>query len=175
MHANRPLKMTCTAVLALALAACGDIAKLPFSAGVGPDPQLPPPVNTLIPTVKVAPARGWPDGVTPQTASGTTVTAFASGLDHPRWVYVLPNGDVLVAESTWPAWTPLFATAAAVVTDIGGVLSHCAIVAREYRIPAVVGTGEATKTLHDGQLLEVDGNNGVVRLLNGDNNANSQR
>ena len=102
MHANRPLKMTCTAVLALALAACGDIAKLPFSAGVGPDPQLPPPVNTLIPTVKVAPARGWPDGVTPQTASGTTVTAFASGLDHPRWVYVLPNGDVLVAESDAP-------------------------------------------------------------------------
>jgi pyruvate,water dikinase len=64
-----------------------------------------------------------------------------------------------------PPWTPLFATAAAVVTDIGGVLSHCAIVAREYRIPAVVGTGRATKTFQDGQLLEVDGNAGTVRVL----------
>ncbi|HSM69393.1 MAG TPA: PEP-utilizing enzyme, partial [Xanthomonadales bacterium] len=77
----------------------------------------------------------------------------------------LQPGDVLVTERTLPPWTPLFATAAAVVTDIGGVLSHCAIVAREYRIPAVVGTGRATKTFHDGQLLEVDGDVGVVRIL----------
>jgi pyruvate,water dikinase len=80
----------------------------------------------------------------------------------------LQPGDVLVAERTLPPWTPLFATAAAVVTDIGGVLSHCAIVAREYRIPAVVGTGRATKTFHDGQLLEVDGDAGIVRRLDGD-------
>jgi phosphohistidine swiveling domain-containing protein len=77
----------------------------------------------------------------------------------------LQPGDVLVTERTMPPWTPLFATAAAVVTDIGGVLSHCAIVAREYHIPAVVGTGRATKTLHDGQILEVDGNTGTVRIL----------
>jgi glucose/arabinose dehydrogenase len=102
MHANRTLETTCTTVLVVALAACGDTAKLPFSAGVGPDPTLPPPVKTLIPTVKVAPAKGWPDGVTPQSASGTTITAFARGLEHPRWVYVLPNGDVLVAESDAP-------------------------------------------------------------------------
>jgi pyruvate,water dikinase len=77
----------------------------------------------------------------------------------------LQPGDVLVTERTMPPWTPLFATAAAVVTDIGGVLSHCAIVAREYHIPAVVGTGRATKTLHDGQILEVDGNAGMVRIV----------
>jgi len=77
----------------------------------------------------------------------------------------LQAGDVLVTERTLPPWTPLFATAAAVVTDYGGVLSHCAIVAREYHIPAVVGTGRATKTFHDGQLLEVDGTAGVVRVL----------
>jgi hypothetical protein len=64
-----------------------------------------------------------------------------------------------------PPWTPLFATASAVVTDTGGALSHCAGVAREYRIPAVVGTGEATKVIKDGQLLEVDGDAGVVRII----------
>jgi phosphohistidine swiveling domain-containing protein len=77
----------------------------------------------------------------------------------------LQPGDVLVAEATMPPWTPLFGIAAAVVTDEGGVLSHCAVVAREYRIPAVVGTGRATKTFHDGQLLEVDGNAGMVRVV----------
>ena len=73
-------------------------------------------------------------------------------------------GDVLVAPATLPPWTPLFATAAAVVTDAGGILSHCAVVAREYRIPAVVGTGTATTTIRDGQMVEVDGTRGVVRL-----------
>jgi phosphohistidine swiveling domain-containing protein len=77
----------------------------------------------------------------------------------------LQPGDVLVTKMTTPPWTPLFATAVAVVTDTGGVLSHAAIVAREYRIPAVVGTGRGTKTFHDGQLLEVDGTAGVVRVL----------
>jgi pyruvate,water dikinase len=76
----------------------------------------------------------------------------------------LQPGDVLVAETTAPPWTPLFALAAAVVTDTGGILSHCAIVAREYAIPAVVGTGLATTTIQDGQLVEVDGNAGLVRL-----------
>jgi pyruvate,water dikinase len=77
----------------------------------------------------------------------------------------LRPGDVLVAETTAPPWTPLFATVAALVTDTGGVLSHCAIVAREFRIPAVVGTGEATKRIRDGQMLEVDGSAGIVRIL----------
>jgi phosphohistidine swiveling domain-containing protein len=77
----------------------------------------------------------------------------------------LRPGDILVAVSTEPPWTPLFATASAIVTDSGGVLSHSAVVAREYRIPAVVGTGNATTTFKDGQLLEVDGNAGIVRLV----------
>jgi len=77
----------------------------------------------------------------------------------------LQPGDVLVTKFTLPPWTPLFATASAVVTDSGGVLSHSAVVAREYRIPAVVGTDYATSTFHDGQLIEVDGNAGIVRVV----------
>jgi glucose/arabinose dehydrogenase len=88
--------------MALALAACGEVATLPISAGTGPRPALPAPRQTLIPTVYIAPAKGWPAGVTPQAAPGTQVTTFASGLDHPRWLYVLPNGDVLVAETNTP-------------------------------------------------------------------------
>ena len=84
------------------LAACMGSARLPFSAGVGPDPQLPPAEKELIPTVNVAKARGWPEGAKPTPAAGLTVTAFATGLDHPRWIHVLPNGDVLVAESNKP-------------------------------------------------------------------------
>ncbi|MSS71261.1 MAG: hypothetical protein EXS64_07210 [Candidatus Latescibacteria bacterium] len=77
----------------------------------------------------------------------------------------LKRGDVLVAETTAPPWTPLFATAAAIVTDTGGILSHCAVVAREYRIPAVVGVGRATAVIRDDQILEVDGDAGVVRIV----------
>ena len=89
-------------MLIVALAACGETATLPISAGTGPQPTLPLPQQTLIPTVNIAPAKGWPAGVTPQPAPGTQVAAFASGLDHPRWLYVLPNGDVLVAETNAP-------------------------------------------------------------------------
>jgi len=77
----------------------------------------------------------------------------------------IEEGDILVAETTAPPWTPLFATAAAVVTDTGGILSHCAVVAREYRIPAVVGAAMATATIKDGQTIEVDGDKGIVRIL----------
>jgi glucose/arabinose dehydrogenase len=84
------------------LAACGETARLPEAAGYGPQPQLPPPNKTLVPTVNVAPAVGWPAGRMPQPAAGLKVTAFAGGLDHPRWLHVLPNGDVLVAESNAP-------------------------------------------------------------------------
>jgi pyruvate,water dikinase len=77
----------------------------------------------------------------------------------------LRPGDILVAETTAPPWTPLFATVAAVVTDTGGVLSHCAVVAREYGIPAVVGTAAASRVIADGQRIEVDGDAGVVRIL----------
>ena len=71
-------------------------------------------------------------------------------------------GDVLVAPLTTPAWTPLFAWAAAIVTDVGGPLSHGSIVAREYGIPAVLGTSTATKRIRTGQVITVDGSAGVV-------------
>jgi phosphohistidine swiveling domain-containing protein len=77
----------------------------------------------------------------------------------------LQAGEVLVAETTSPVWTPFFATAAAVITETGGILSHCAVVAREYRIPAVVGVEGAMRSIRDGQMIEVDGNAGTVRLL----------
>ncbi len=86
----------------LVLSACSEMSKLPSGADTGPNPTLPEPNSTLIPTVKIAPAKGWPAGVTPKAAPGTQVSAFATGLQHPRWVYVLPNGDVLVAEASAP-------------------------------------------------------------------------
>jgi len=93
-----------TALLALiaALAGCGDVATLPVSAGMGPRPQLPPPRKDLIPTVHIAPAKGWTAGDKPVAAAGLVVSAYATGLDHPRWLAVLPNGDVLVAETNAP-------------------------------------------------------------------------
>ena len=87
---------------ALALAACGGPAPLPPSAGFGSNPTLPEPHKGMFPTVKVADAVGWPAGATPIAAPGLRVQAFASGLDHPRWIYRLPNGDILVAESAAP-------------------------------------------------------------------------
>jgi glucose/arabinose dehydrogenase len=85
---------------------CGSAAKLPLTAGIGPNPELPPPKTSLIPTVKVADARGWSGDDKPTTAPGLVVTAFARQLDHPRSLYVLPNGDVLVAETNAPADRP---------------------------------------------------------------------
>jgi len=97
------LALTLVLVLAsLSLTACGEVARLPVSAGTGPTPTLPEPTKTLLPTVNIAPAQGWAPGTTPVAASGTAVNPFATGLDHPRWLYVLPNGDVLVAESNAP-------------------------------------------------------------------------
>ena len=86
----------------LALTACSESAKIPLADSYGANPVLPAPNSTLIPTVNIAPAKGWPDGATPRSAPGTTVSALAKNLDHPRWLYVLPNGDVLVAESNKP-------------------------------------------------------------------------
>ena len=90
------------ALLALACSACAEQATLSVEQGTGPDPKLPAPVTGLLPTVNVAKAIGWPAGAQPQGISGTQVNAFAEGLDHPRWLYMLPNGDVLVAESNKP-------------------------------------------------------------------------
>lgn len=88
--------------LAAGLVACGESSTLQVSDGTGPSPKLPEPNKTLIPTVNIAEAIGWPDGAKPTPAQGLQVGAFAEGLDHPRWLYVLPNGDVLVAETNAP-------------------------------------------------------------------------
>ena len=89
-------------VLAAGLAACGESSTLQVADGTGPSPKLPEPNKTLIPTVNIAPAVGWSQGAKPIAAEGLQVSAFAEDLDHPRWLYVLPNGDVLVAETNAP-------------------------------------------------------------------------
>jgi glucose/arabinose dehydrogenase len=91
------------AAFAMVVTGCGTTARLPVSAGTGPHPVLPAPRTSLIPLVHAISAKGWPSDGKPVAAAGTTVAAFASGLDHPRWLYVLPNGDVLVAETNAPA------------------------------------------------------------------------
>jgi glucose/arabinose dehydrogenase len=90
------------AFVAASFAACGATARLPVATGFGPNPTLPPPESSPLPLVKVATAKGWAAGEAPIAAPGTTVALFASGLEHPRWLYVLPNGDVLVAETNAP-------------------------------------------------------------------------
>jgi glucose/arabinose dehydrogenase len=97
---NRAFPLLCAC--AFLLAACGDSAKVPEEQTVGANPTIPAPNPTLIPTVNVAPAKGWPDGAKPAAAANLTVTALAKELDHPRWMHVLPNSDVLVAESNAP-------------------------------------------------------------------------
>jgi phosphoenolpyruvate synthase/pyruvate phosphate dikinase len=97
-----------------------------------------------------------------------TVTAPARVLGGPQDFGQMQPGDVLVASITTPAWTSLFAMASGVVTDIGGPLSHSSIVAREYGIPAVLGTAVATRRIRSGQLIRVDGDAGTVKLLDGE-------
>ncbi|MGV3708615.1 MAG: PQQ-dependent sugar dehydrogenase [Gemmatimonas sp.] len=86
----------------LLFSACGRNARLSVEQGMGPSPALPKPDGALIPTVHVAKANPWPDGGKPTAAPGMDVAIFARNLDHPRWLYVLPNGDVLVAETNGP-------------------------------------------------------------------------
>jgi len=96
----RPLLLALSCLLAAT--ACAERSQLTPEQSTGPDPVLPEPTRSAIPTVSVAPAKGWPTGAKPLAPDGRTVTAFATELMHPRWVYVLPNGDVLVAETNAP-------------------------------------------------------------------------
>src|SRR3569623_734754 len=102
MPASHILFRLIAALAVLSIAACVETAKLPVEAGIGPQPSLPEPDMRLLPTVRVAEATGWPAGAAPAAAPGLKVQAFATGLDHPRWLHVLPNGDVLVAETNAP-------------------------------------------------------------------------
>lgn len=94
--------LVCILALGLLIAGCGDSSQLPEQASTGENPTIPPPRKSFIPTVNIAPAKGWPQDTKPVAAAGLTVNAFAQGLEHPRWLFVLPNGDVLVAESNGP-------------------------------------------------------------------------
>jgi pyruvate,water dikinase len=137
---------------------------------IGTPPPGPPPDNPI--TRAFAKFWGTPAPVSddPSLLHGTAgspgmVRGTARVVRSIGEASKLQRGDILVAETTAPPWTPLFATVSAVVTDTGGILSHCAVVAREFHIPAVVGTGRATAVIRDGQELEVDGNAGTVRIL----------
>ena len=100
---NSMMRLTALSVALLAgCSGCGESARLAARQDTGPDPVLAEPVKNVIPTVKVAQAIGWPANVMPTPAAGLGVNAFATGLVHPRWLYVLPNGDVLVAETNRP-------------------------------------------------------------------------
>jgi pyruvate,water dikinase len=97
-------------------------------------------------------------------ASPGRVSGVACVMRGPGEFNQMRHGDILVAKITTPAWTPLFALAAGVVTDVGGLLSHSSIVAREYHIPAVLGTGVATERIKNSQRITVDGDAGVVNM-----------
>jgi phosphohistidine swiveling domain-containing protein len=155
----------------------GRRAELAYFRTIAPPPALgTPSPSDAAPDEPVLRMLGRFFGAPPESAAGADVvrgTAGSPGVARgPAKVLrslaeaaKLRPGDVLVAETTAPPWTCLFATAAAIVTDAGGILSHCAVVAREYGIPAVVGTGTGTTAIADGRWLEVDGDAGVVRLL----------
>src|SRR5215218_2513911 len=102
MMSMRALCYAALVLVALALTGCGDTSRLAGNADMGVQPTLAEPQQSLIPTIKIAPAKGWADGAGPTPAAGLAVNAYAAGLDHPRWLYVLPNGDVLVAETNAP-------------------------------------------------------------------------
>jgi glucose/arabinose dehydrogenase len=102
MTRSRSALLSAALLMLITSAGCASSAKLPASAGVGPNPTLPEPKTSLIPDINVVTAIGWPAGAAPVAAAGTAVNAFATGFQHPRWLYVLPNGDVLVAETNAP-------------------------------------------------------------------------
>jgi pyruvate,water dikinase len=89
----------------------------------------------------------------------------------PEDLHQVRTGEILVCRVTAPSWAPVFTRLAAAVSDVGGIMAHTAIVSREYGLPAVVGTGFATQRLRTGQLIEVDGDEGVVRVLEGESSS----
>jgi pyruvate,water dikinase len=151
----------------LAMAAALTVAPPPF---IGEPPAGPPPTSNPMERGMIRFFGGGPqqaeepnqlkgNGGSRGTATG--IARVARTLEEAK--DVLP-GEILVAVTTMPAWTPLFGIAAAVVTETGGPLSHCAIVAREYGIPAVVGAHGATQRIVTGQSITVDGSSGIITL-----------
>ncbi len=137
---------------------------------LGTEPPGPPPDNPLFRTLgkffgAPPPPSDEPGVLRGAAGSAGRARGIARVVRSLADAQRLQPGEILVTETTAPAWTPLFASAAAVVTDTGGMLSHCAVVAREYMIPAVVGTGMATAVIPDGATIEVDGSAGIVRVV----------
>lgn len=136
-----------------------------------PPVSVPPGAQLKIGPIRLRMFEPLPVGVSEgPTLSGFAVspgnvTAAASLIASPADFDQMVPGTILVCPTTTPAWTPLFSQATGLVTDIGGALAHGSIVAREYGIPAVMGTGEATRRIRSGELLQVDGDRGIVTLL----------
>jgi phosphohistidine swiveling domain-containing protein len=138
----------------------------PLTIGAPPPPSDDPWEEAILRKmlgVPPEPSRD-PDVITGTGASPGTVQGRAKVMHNLSEASKVQPGDILVCEMTMPAWTPLFSTVSAVVSDTGGVLSHCAIVSREYRIACVVGTIVGTTVIQDGMLLTVDGAKGIVRI-----------
>jgi pyruvate,water dikinase len=104
-------------------------------------------------------------GLSGFAASPGVVEGIARVLTSAEQVSEIQDGEILVAPVTAPSWAPIFRRIAATVTDSGGMMSHAAIVCREYGLPAVTGTAFATKSIKTGMRLRVDGDNGVVTIL----------
>ncbi len=120
-------------------------------------------VDKMLGLLPVEPSSD-PDVITGVAASPGTVQGIAKVVRSLAEASKLQHGDIMICEMTVPTWVPLFATVKAVVADSGGILSHCAIVAREFRLPAVVGTRIGTTAIKDGMTVTVDGNKGLVRI-----------
>jgi len=133
----------------------------PLTLGAPPGP--PSPIGMLMSGKGLRPSEDS-SVIKGFAASAGTVQGIARVISDPRELGRLEAGDILVCRFTAPTWTPAFAVAAAVVTDAGGILSHAAIAAREYALPAVVGTGVGTEQIADGSRITVDGGQGLVRL-----------
>ncbi len=144
----------------------------PPALGVAPE-AVTDPMTIMLWGVTTERVREWArqtDGgaeLNGAAASPGTVEGVARVVRSIEQIAEIRNGEILVCGSTSPAWAPIFSKIRATVTDVGGVMSHAAIVCREYGLPAVVGTGRATSTIKTGQTVRVDGTAGVVTVLDG--------
>ena len=139
----------------------------PFHLGA-PTPNTDDPffiaiVDKMLGLLPVEPSTD-PDVITGVAASPGTAQGTAKVVKSLVEASKLQQGDIMVCEMTVPTWVPLFATVKAIVADSGGILSHCAIVAREFHLPAVVGTRVGTEAIKDGMTITVDGTKGMVRI-----------
>ena len=143
--AFRKILMLAAGSVTLGVAGCAEPARQPVSIAMGAAPILEEPRTSLIPAVKIAQATGWQAGQLPTAAQGLTVKAFATGLDHPRWIHVLPNGDVLVAETNAPPKPD----------DGGGIVGY-------FQNEAMKKAGAVTKTANRVTLLRDQDGDGVA-------------